>query len=345
MSELENDSFFKLDRKKMIDQIENFSRDCSNAWEQANRLSLPSYYIKPEKILMLGMGGSGIANDLMTGLMYNSGLMINSIHGYQIPGYVDKDTLVVATSYSGNTEEVLSGFISAYKKGAKLIAITTGGKLKTLAEKYKVPVFIFTYPSTPRMSLPFTLMSLVSIFHKLGHLNLDIDLDQILEQTDRITQDFRHEIPISQNLCKSLAQKLTGKVPVIYSSFDLKAIGYRFKCQINENSKTFSYNEYFPELNHNSIQGYRFPKFPVYFISLESVFDDSQNIKRQDLTADLLQKFKLPHERIRFSQISNPLVEYLVYIQFANYLSYYLAILNSVDPTDMPDITSFKTKL
>jgi glucose/mannose-6-phosphate isomerase len=345
MSELENDSFFKLDSKKMIDQIENFSHDCNNAWLQASNLTLPSYFIKPKKILMLGMGGSGIANDLIAGLMFDSDLMIDSIHGYQIPSYVDKNTLVVATSYSGNTEEVLAGFISAYKRGAKLIAITTGGKLKNLAEKYRVPAFIFSYPSTPRMSLPFTLMCLVSIFNKLGHLDLEIDLDQILEQTDRITQNYRHEVPISQNLCKSLAQKLFGKVPLIYSSFNLRAIGYRFKCQINENSKTFSYNEYFPELNHNSIQGYKFPKFPVYFIFLESVFDDSQNVKRQDLTAELLQKFRLPYERIRFSQISNLLTEYLVYIQFANYLSYYLAILNSVDPTEMPDIVLFKTKL
>lgn len=345
MSDLDTSSMFKYDSDKMIDQIENFSKDCRNAWEQCQELILPSFYVKPKKIVLIGMGGSGIANDMIADLLFDSPVSITSIHGYDIPGFVDENTLVIANSYSGNTEEVLSGFITAYKKDAKLIAISTGGKLETLAEKYKIPLLKFNYLSTPRMALPYNIMSLLAIFSKLGHYKMDESIDDIMEKVDRITQNYRHEITISQNGAKSLAQKLEGKIPVIYSSFKLKSIGYRFKCQINENSKSFSFSEFFPELNHNAIQGYKFPKAPVAVVSLESVFDDSQTAKRQNLTAELLQKFGIRCERIKYSQVNNPLVEFLSHIQFSNYVSYYLSVIYGIDPTGNPDISLFKTKL
>lgn len=345
MSDLDTSSLFKYDSSKMIDQIESFTRDCRNAWKQCENLVLPSFYIKPKKIVLLGMGGSGIANDMIADLLFDLPASITSIHGYDLPGFVDENTLVIANSYSGNTEEVLSGFIAAHKQEAKLIAISTGGKLETLAEKYKIPLLKFNYPSTPRMALPYNIISLLSIFNKLGHYKMAESIDDVLEKVDRITQNYRHEITISQNEAKSLAQKLEEKIPIIYSGFKLKSAGYRFKCQINENSKSFSFSEYFPELNHNAIQGYKFPKAPIFVISLESVFDDSQTMKRQELTAELLHKYGISCERIKYSQVNNPLVELLAHIQFSNYVSYYLSVIYEIDPTINPDITVFKSKL
>ncbi|MEK7096463.1 MAG: bifunctional phosphoglucose/phosphomannose isomerase [Patescibacteria group bacterium] len=345
MSDLDTSSLFKYDSSRMIDQVESFSTDCIDAWQQAENLILPSYYVKAKNILLLGMGGSGVSNDFIADLLYGTDLCINSIHGYDIPGLVDENTLVIANSYSGNTEEVLAGFISAYKRKAKLIAITTGGKLESLAEKYRAPLFKYNYPSTPRMAVPFTFVSLLSIFKKLGHLEIDNSIFDLLEKVNRLTQNYRHEIPVAQNPAKALAQKLEGNIPIIYSSFSLKSLGFRAKSQFNENSKNLSFSEYYPELNHNSIQGYRYPKAPVFVISVESNLDDSQSQKRANLTEEVLRKSNIPCERINFSSVTNPVVEILSFIQFFNYVSIYLAVINMQDPTSMPDITTFKSKL
>jgi len=333
MELLEDIDLKKVDPKSMGRHIENFPSLFEDAFKLSEMYSLPSYYIKAKKILMVGMGGSGQAGDIAKGLLFETDLIIDSIHNYSLPGWVDEDTLVIANSYSGNTEEVLSAFISAYQKGAKLIAITTGGKLKILAQKYRAPIFTFDYESEPRAAFPYLFTLLISVLAKLGYVNLtqkNVDvssaaLSQLLKKNSLSVSSF-------QNPAKILAQKIHGRIPVIYSSEKLAGVASRLKAAFNENSKNFAFSEEFPELNHKSLEGLLNPKNMIYVLSLESIDEFERNILRQNITSEILAKNKIPLERIKFIQAKDPLTEVLLMVLFGDLVSYYLALLNKANP-------------
>lgn len=337
----------KIDPKGMLGHIENFPLLCREAFELADSYTIPPYYIKAKKIVLLGMGGSGQAGDVVKDLLSeDSDLVIESVHNYILPGYVDQDTLVIANSYSGNTEETLAGFISAYERGAKLIAITTGGKLKMLAQKYKAPIFEFAYQCPPRASFPFLFILLLSVFAKLGHFELSGErLGEIVTQLEELKEKFRSSNSVFGNPAKILAEKIYGKIPVIYTTEKLGGVGARAKAQFNENSKNFSFNEEFPELNHKSLEGLLNPKDMTYVLMLESNFEYDRNQMRENITATVLAKNKIPHERIKFMQATDRLSEIFITVMFMDYVSYYLAILNKVNPGINDVVDYLKEKL
>lgn len=332
--DLDNIDVAKVDPKGMLNHIEHFPILCKETFELGKSYTIPSYFIKAKKIVLLGMGGSGQSGDIIKNLLSEkTDLVIESVHNYMLPGFVDKDTLVIANSYSGNTEETLAGFISAYEKGAKLIAITTGGKLKILAQKYGAPLFEFGYQSPPRASFPFLFILLLSVFDKLGYINLDENkFQETFEMLVTAADKYRSNTPAFQNPAKVLAQKIYGKIPVIYTSEKLGGVGARVKASFNENSKNFAFNEEFPELNHKSLEGLLNPQEMNFILMLESNFEFDRNQKRQNITAEVLAKYKIAFERIKFLQAKDELSEILINVMFGDFVTYYLAILNRVNP-------------
>jgi glucose/mannose-6-phosphate isomerase len=272
MELLDRSDYLKLDNFHMLDAIANFPQMCRDAFEINSGMVLPSYYIKPKKVVLLGMGGSGAACDIVRDyLAEHTDLVIESVHNYDLPGFVDKDTLVIANSFSGNTEETLSGFISAYERGAKLIAITKGGKLKVLANKYRVPSFIFQCDSQPRGAFPYLFILLLGIFQKLGHLEVSNSaMENCLGILDAAIAKYGPESSLFGNPAKIMAEKLHGKIPVVLATEKLAGVASRWKNQFNENSKNLSFTDFFPELNHNLILGAINPKNMCYILSLES---------------------------------------------------------------------------
>lgn len=330
---LENIDLAKVDPTGMIGHIENFSEMCRDAYKQAQNIVIPPYYIKPKKIVLLGMGGSGQTLEIAKDLLYESDLVIECVHNYIIPGWVDKDTLVIASSHSGNTEEVLAGFITAYQKGAKLIAITTGGKLKTLADKYKAPVFVFTCESAPRAAFPYLFFPLLVILDKLGHLKItQNDVDTTTAFLDEATKKYHSSVSAFQNPAKILAQKLHGHFPVIYATEKLHGVGMRLKAAFNENGKNFAFSEDLPELNHKSLEGLAHPKEMAYILQLESNYEYSRNQIRENVTADVVARFKTPIERVKFIQVKDRLSEICLHILFGDFVSAYLGLLNNENP-------------
>lgn len=330
---LENIDLAKVDPTGMIKHIENFSKMCRDAYESAQDLVIPPYYVKPKRIVLLGMGGSGQTLEIARDLLFDSDISLECVHNYFLPGYVDKDTLVIASSYSGNTEEVLAGFISAYEKKAKLIAITTGGKLKILADKYKAPVYTFDYKSAPRASFPYLFFPLLVILDKLGHLQItDSDVARTTAILDEATKKYASDVSAFQNPAKILANKLYGKIPVIYVSEKLHGVGMRLKAAFNENGKNFAFSEDLPELNHKSLEGLANPKNVAHILMLESSLEYNRNLLRQNITADIITRSKTPLERIKFMQAKDRLSEICLHILFGDFVSAYLAILNKADP-------------
>lgn len=343
---LEKMDFSRNDPRNMISRIENFPQLCLKAWEECKSFILPSYYIKTKKFVILGMGGSGISGDIVKDLFSDLPIVIESVHNYDVPNWVDEETLVIACSYSGNTEETLAALIEAQNKKAKLAAVSTGGKLKVLCDKYNIPLFNFDFDSEPRAAFPYLFMSLLSIFVKLGHFEMsDKELNQAIEFTEKYRDEFKRDNKTNSNLAKMIAKKIYGKTPIIYSSGKLSSVGRRFKTQINENAKNFAFNETFPELNHNTIVGLNHPKNNHILIMIESNYDNPRIIKRQNITLQILQKNKIPVETIKFLPCESQLAEILTIVLFGDFVSYYLGILNNENIDQNKNIDYLKSEL
>jgi glucose/mannose-6-phosphate isomerase len=344
---LDHINFKKQDPKNMIGHIEAFPQMCRDARRIADDFALPSYYIKAKKFVLLGMGGSGAAGDIMADLLLKSNIVAESIHDYSIPEWVDKETVVIASSFSGDTEECLDAFMEARERGAKLIAITTNGKLRVMAEKFNIPIILYSLVDyQPRSAIAYDLLFIMAIFEKLGHYSLtDKEFDASMEFVEKNLLKVKSSTHSVSNPAKILANKIFGRIPVIYSSGILQAAGQRFKTQINENAKMFAFHEVLPELNHNAILGYQFNKKGVFVISLESMFDHNRVTRRQNITAEILRRNRIEFERVKFVPNQGEVAEILSMICFGDFVSYYLAILNRVDPTEVETIQYLKEEL
>lgn len=347
MITLDKIDFKKADPKRMISHIENFSTMCQDAYLLSQDLTLPSYFIKARKIVLMGMGGSGQAADIVKVLLEEAtDLTVESVHGYTLPNFVDKDTLVIVCSYSGNTEESLSIFQDANDKGAKLLAITTGGKLKILADKFRMPSFIFSYDCPPRASFPYQFIFLLSVFEKLGFWEINEEsFAHILDVLDKGMKKFDSNTNLFENPAKILAEKIHDSIVLIYASDKLAGVANRYKAQFNENAKNYAFVESLPELDHMSIEGYRHPKTKVSVLSLESMYEIDRVILRQNITTEIIQKNRIDCERIKFVQANTRLSEILLFIIFGDFVSYYLALLNQTDPNTNKVIDHLKERL
>lgn len=351
MGLLDNESIFsKVDKSGMLQNIQELADQVDGAWRTLAKFAVPTPYIKAKNIVILGMGGSAIGGDLVKDLAdSHSSVPITILRDYQLPKFVDHNSLVIGVSYSGNTEETLTAFEQAGEKGAKLLAISTGGKLASLCRKYRAPMFTIEYGAMPRAALGYTLVPVLGLFNKLGFINLGEDE---VEKTAILLKAYEKKInlgvPTSQNLAKQLAEHLKGRIPIIMGSGILSQVARRFKTQINENSKSMAVFEILPEVCHNTIMGFDFPeklREKIFVIILQSKYDYPRNILRQKIIMQILQKKGISYESLSLNPQGGRLSEVLHNILFADYVSYYLAIFNNTDPTEIGMIDFLKDKL
>jgi len=267
---------------------------------------------------------------------------------YGLPPFVDENTLVVASSYSGNTEETLSAFTKSLGTGAIKLAITSGGKLKDLAEKEGIPVFVIDYQAPPRAAFPHSFIALLGIFQKLGLLeDKSADVQEAVGVLKKLSGDLIETRPLASNPAKQLATKLWGHITVIYGAEILSEVARRWKGQFNENSKTWAFSEGLPELNHNAVVGYEFPsevKDRVFVLMLRSSSIHPRNLLRYDVTARLLARAGIAY---RFVEATgrNALSQVLSLVLLGDYASFYLSMLNETDPTSTDAIDIVKQYL
>ena len=315
----------------------------------ASNVSLPSYLVKCKKILFVGMGASGIAGEIVKDLAINSNVLIETIHDYQLPGWVDSETLVIALSHSGDTEETLNCTVSAFQRNAKIIGVSTGGKLESLCSKYRAPYFKYQSDVEPKFALFYLIsISLVILnrlgLHKISNDEFESALKYLANQIDR----YKAESSTAVNQAKLLALKLQGKLVYSASSSILRAVSTRFSNQLSENSKQLSAILTAPEFNHNFISGLEFPKSILentVFISFESSYSIDEIKKRENIVSKMFSRNFFHYERVSFNHIPNPLAEVLAAIVFSDFTSVYLAILNNIDPYITPKVTAFKSEL
>jgi glucose/mannose-6-phosphate isomerase len=350
MNNLDDPSIYRtLDPHGMLGWIRDMAEQCCLAWEQGRAFSLPSDYSEIDKVVLLGVGGSAIGGDILRSLAaLESPAPVFNQRGYHLPPYVDDRTLVIASSYSGNTEEVLSAFSEALPLPVKKLAITRGGRLLRLAQDNKVPVLQFAYESEPRAALSYSLVLFLAVAEKVSLLaDLDADVREACGAIEKHRERLDALVPSAENPAKQLAQRLYGRLPIIYGASILTEVAHRWKTQFNENSKVWSYYEELPEANHNSIVGYRLPSVisqQAFVILLRSDTLAPRVLLHYQAARKALTEAGVEHELVEVDK-GCPLAQIMAGILYGDYVSYYLALLNGVEPTPTPTLPAVKTFL
>ena len=343
-------SFSILDSGNMAAQIAGFPDACAAAWEQAQSVSLPPAYRAVSSVVVFGMGGSAISGDLARTLGSNTASVpIEVVRGYHIPGYVDNKTLAVAISFSGDTEETLVAFDAASQRTPQQLVIASGGALQARAHGSGIPHYpIRNVCKQPRAALPHLYMPVLHALAALGIIRCPSTavLDAIhfvAEQASRLDV----AIPERGNPAKQLARALHGRIVSIYGAEFLSEVARRWKTQINENSKQWAEFEHLPEANHNAVVGYGNPAAhtsALQVVQLYSSLYHSRTRIRSEVTKELLRASAIASETIAVEG-PTPLAQQLYGILLGDYVSYYLALLNDVDPTPVANIDHVKARL
>jgi len=350
MIDLDNWTRFReTDSDDMLGRIAELPQQCHDAWRNVQGFELPHEYRQVSKIVILGLGGSAIGGDLLRALAEPECALPMVINrDYNVPAFVNAETLVIASSYSGNTEETLAAFEEARGKGAALLAITTDGQLAQRARELKVPLLTFCYQSQPRAALGYSLVSLIGIVQKLGLIaDKSADLAEAAVVMEAWQGEIRETVPSAQNPAKQLARRLYGHLPVVYGAGYLAEVARRWKTQFNENAKAWSFFEQLPELNHNAVLGYQFPPDlaeKVVVVMLTSSLDHPRNKVRFQVTQEILTRQGVACETVE-ARGQSSLAQILSAIHFGDYVSYYLAMLYQVDPSPVPVINYLKERL
>jgi len=358
MYDLDNPEIIgSFDTFGMKDIFLSFAKQYSETQSKARNFNdIPSSYRDFKNIVFSGMGGSAIGGDLIR-TVFNEECPIPIIvnRDYNIPKFVDSSTLFITASYSGNTEETIWAFEQALAKNAKIIAISTGGELQKLAKKNGIPHFkikpfkIKPKDLQPRCAFGYMFVPMVYFISKLGLISDQSDnFDETASLISKDALKLATNIPTVNNKAKQLAITLYNKIPVFYAPQSyLDVVAMRWKGQINENSKAIAFCNVIPEMNHNEIVGWGIPqdvtwRCVVVILTHREEFDKIK--KRIAVTSSLIAEAGAQVIEVQ-AKGSTPLVKALYLIYFGDIISYYLAMLNGVDPTPIERITLLKSML
>jgi len=341
--------FKKQDPGDMLRRVGELPWQCRDAWSRVMSLELPEDERPVRNIVILGIGGSAIGGDLLRTLVASEcpvPIVVN--RDYTLPAFVGPETLAIASSYSGNTEETLTALALAHRAGARLVAFTTGGKVAARAREWGIPLFSYDYAAQPRAALGYSLIPLLGLLNKLGLVS---DKAADVEEAAGVMEAWQGEIcetvPFEQNAAKQLAVRLKDRLPMVYGGGYLSEVARRWKGQFNENAKHWGAFEQMPELNHNAVVGYDWPgemAEKIFVVMLRSSLDTPRNQVRFKVTAEILAHKGVACQAVH-ARGQSPLAQMLSAIHFGDYVSYYLTMLNGADPTPVETINYLKGRL
>ncbi|MEM3374133.1 MAG: bifunctional phosphoglucose/phosphomannose isomerase [Candidatus Woesearchaeota archaeon] len=327
-----------IDKSNMIEVLRNFPNMFEEAINLGDDITFPKEFV--ENIAILGMGGSGFTGDLINTYLNELPMKIFVIKDYDLPNFIQKKSLVFAISYSGNTEETITAYRAAIRRGCRVVAISSGGKLEELSKMNKNPYIKVPKGVQPRLAIPYLLVSILNVLSYSGIIDEQ-------EETIKKLVSYLKRISIEEE-AKLIAKKLKNKVPIIYSSQRLFSIAEKWKTDINENAKTHAFYNVFPEFNHNEICAYENNITDSHIkthLILITDKDDYLKIKdRINVFKKLLNQYK-----VSFTELGlvgdNFLTRLIVGVWTGLFVSYYLALEYERDPTPVNIIEKFKKEL
>jgi len=325
---------------KMNDYINDFSNHLREAIEIANNTTLSPYTKEIRNILICGLGGSGIGGTIVSDIISSKvNIPIAATKDYSIPNFVNEHTLVIANSYSGNTEETLYALEKCQARGAEIAVITSGGKLKTTAEENKYNKIIIPGNQPPRAMFGYAFTELFFMLNHYGIIDdsFKSDFDKAITLMDTEKMDI-------QKQAMNLAKKMYKQTPVIYVAKGFEGVAVRFRQQLNENSKMLGWHNVVPEMNHNELLGWRTNVDDLAVVYFRNKCDYDRNQIRMDINKKVISKFTSNITEI-WSKGDSLIENSLYHISVGDWTSWYLSEMNNVDAIEIDVIDFLKGEL
>ena len=337
-----------LDSDNMLGHIVSLPSQITQAWNHGMKLPLPEVS-NISNIVILGMGGSAIGGSLLQTLVGpECKVPILSNRDYEIPYFVGPNSLVIALSYSGNTEETLTALESAQKQKAQVVSISTGGQISTLTQENNGLSWVYDYKSQPRAALGYSLILPLVLLHRIG---LARDFSADIAETQNILTDQNSQLGAQSSLATNPAKRLAGqmleRIILVFAPEPLTPVARRWRGQIAENSKAWAQYEELPEMNHNSVVGIDRPESFIdkaFVLFMNSPASHSRNQRRIDLTRQLFLGSGYNTDCVT-AQGKSRMAQMLSMVHYGDYVSFYLSIAYGIDPTPVQNIAWLKENL
>ena len=334
----------------MLGRIAEFGDQVRIGWNLSRDLKLAEIHSSATSVVVLGMGGSAVAGDLVRSIFSDRlRVPLSSVRDYDLPAWVGNTTLVIAISHSGATEETISALGTALEKRCPVIVISTGGPIGDVAAKVQLPRL--TYPAAdvpPRASLGYTMSLLVGALERAGMLEIsESEVEAGIVASGTVVRACEPELSTDENIAKQLAFSILDRLPVIVGSGGMAAVARRWKTQINENSKSAATAEELPEQMHNAVVGYDQPdvlRDHQYVVFLSSSADHERNAFRAELSTELLDKVGISHQTVKVEG-EGKFAQACAAITLGDYVSAYLGLLYGIDPSATPVLTHVKERM
>lgn len=325
---------------QMDELIQAFPAQLKRAIEigEKSKIGKPKFPIR--NILISGLGGSGIGGTILSNVLRDDisvPIIVNK--EYQIPAFVNENTLVIISSYSGGTEETLSALMQAFQQNAQIICITSGGLVQQYVETNDIDYVLIDGGSPPRAAFGQSFVQLLYILHKQNLL--EDGFKQYLQSSIELVETEEESI---KEKAKKIAERLNGKTPVIYSDAKFEGVCIRFRQQINENSKMLCWHHVVPEMNHNELVGWREKNENIAVIFLRNNNDFERNQERMEFTKEVVSQYAGDVIEI-YSKGDHDIIRSIYLIHLTDWVSYYLAVLKGVDAVEINVINKLKNKL
>ena len=350
---LDQPSAYKKDSLRVYDSILGLAHQVDQAWVEAGNQTLHTKCSLAKNIVIAGMGGSALPGRIIRSLdQYILNVPLEIVTNYRLPNYVDKNTLVVLSSYSGNTEETLSCAHDALARRAKIFIVTSGGKLLAVAKQHQLDHYQIeprANPShQPRLGLGYSIIAVFAVLARCGFINFGAkDVEAIKALLEKLNQNFRKETPFEHNPAKLMAEKLRDRAVVLISANHLSGAVHAVKNMLNENSKVFATQFDLPELCHHFLEGLSYPKnLPnqVHFVLLNSDHYPKAIQHRLTINRQILDKHGFATTLIK-PEADHPTLQAFEVLAFGAFLSFYLAVLYRLDPGPIPSVDYLKKEL
>ncbi|PKB83362.1 MAG: hypothetical protein BZY84_00945 [SAR202 cluster bacterium MP-SInd-SRR3963457-G1] len=349
-------TYLESDPSGLHERLQTLPDQCKKAWVQAKQTDFPEDWRQCTEVIIAGMGGSAIAGNLAADLAGPGSITpIRVVRDFHIPGIsgplgpdAGPKPLVVVCSFSGETEETLAMFDHARSTGAPMAVITGGGALAQRAAEAGIPVMTVDAPGEPRSAVGYNLMLLASLLDRIGVISVsDQEVTEAVEAAGSMASKVASEVPSEQNPAKLLARDLVGRLTVVYGGGNLSGMALRWKSQINENGKSWAFAELLPELLHNSVES--FPGGAEIRQRTTALL-----LKPHQPTPELESRYAALGETLDCSGIEHRIIagspgghlaQSLSMIVLGDHVSYYMGLLNGINPSETPSIDLFKKRL
>ncbi len=323
--------------KSLVEQFQNQLTEALSIGRNAN---LSPFNGQIDNILITGLGGSGIGGKIVSQLVADEiSLPIVINNNYNIPNFVGKNTLVIVSSFSGNTEETLEAMQHAMDKGAEIACITSGGKVEQISKANNYNHIILPPGDSPRAMLSYSLTQQLFLLAHYGLIGSGFE-----SKIESAIKLLNNEVAQIKETAKRIADAIFEKNTIIYSEGMYEGVAIRLRQQLNENAKVLCWHHALPEMNHNELVGWAGGNKSFAVIVLRNEDDYYRTQKRMDIQKPIIEQYASGYYEL-FSKGTNNIEKALYFILLGDWISVYLSELRGVDPIEVRVISHLKSEL